>query len=134
MAPKAERVDQISIFLKNRAGVVADLCTALTEQHINIRALTVMDTVDVGTLRMVVDDVELAKTALSNTGATYRISPDLALAIASAPGAFARVARTMAKAGVNIEYVYASAIGGGDRSLGIFRVNNVEKAMTLTYS
>ncbi|MCH7813416.1 MAG: ACT domain-containing protein [Planctomycetes bacterium] len=134
MAPKAERVEQISIFLKNRAGVVADLCTALTEQHINIRALTVMDTVDVGTLRMVVDDVELAKTALGNTGAAYIIVPVVALAIENAPGAFARVARTMAQAGVNIEYVYASAIGGSERSLGIFRVNNVEKALSLTYA
>ncbi|MFQ5492090.1 MAG: ACT domain-containing protein [Phycisphaerae bacterium] len=133
MDAKAARVEQISIFLSNRPGVVADLCAALTEQHINIRALTVLDTTDIGTFRMVVDDAEQAKETLQVAGASYVVVPVMALPIKNAPGAFSDVARIMADNGVNIEYVYASAMMGTDRSLGIFRVSDLEKALSLDY-
>ena len=133
MAIRAEKTDQISIFLKNRAGVVADLCTALTEQKINIRALTVLDTVDIGTLRLIVDDPESAEQALKNSGASYVVVPVVVLPILNAPGAFAAVAQLMAEHHVNIEYVYATAMPGTERSLGIFRVNDVDKALTIDY-
>jgi len=133
MTTKAEQVEQISVFLANRPGALADLCTALTEQRINIRALTVVDTMDVGMLRLVVDDPDSAKKALKNSGAAYMVVPVVALAMDNAPGAFADVARTMADHEVNIEYAYASAEPSTQRSLGIFRVNDVDRALRIAY-
>ncbi|MHC4089922.1 MAG: ACT domain-containing protein [Planctomycetota bacterium] len=133
MTTKAEAVEQISIFLENRSGVVADICAALTEHEINIRALTVLDTIDIGTLRLIVDDAEKAKEALKNAGAAHMAVPVLALPIKNAPGAFAEVAQLMAQHDVNIEYVYATALSGSDRTLGIFRVDDMESALSLSY-
>jgi hypothetical protein len=133
MTTKAETTQQISVFLENRPGVVADLCSALTESSINIRAITVLDTTDVGTLRMVVDDPEKAKESLKNAGAAYMVVPVVTLPIKNSPGAFAEVARLMAGNEVNIEYIYASAVPGSKRCLGVFRVDSVEKALSIEF-
>ena len=134
MAGKARKLEQISVFLENRAGVVADLCAALTEQRIDIQALTVLDTIDIGTVRMIVNDPEKAKEALQNSGAAYMVVPVIGLEIENVPGSFAAVAKTMANNGVNIEYIYATATPGTDRCLGIFRVDDADKAITLDYA
>ncbi len=133
MTTKAERLEQFSVFLRNRPGVVADLCTALTEQHIDIRAVSVLDTIDIGILRMIVDDPEKAKSALETSGAAYMVASVVGLAIKNTPGGFTNVVRTMADHGVNIEYVYASAISGSEHTLGVFRVDDVDKALDIEF-
>lgn len=130
---RARAEEQISAFLKNRPGIVADLCTALNERHINIRALTVLETVDVGTLRMVTDNTELAKQVLSETGAAYVVVPVLSIVIPNRPGAFARIASGFARHGINIEYVYATALGGDGDTLAIFRVSDIERAIEIEF-
>lgn len=130
---KAKEETQLSVFLGNRPGVVADLCRSLIDANINIRALTVLDTVDIGTMRMVVDNAERAKDALKGTAAAYVLVPVLSLELPNRPGAFAQVARTLANAGVNIEYVYATAAPTTDRSLAIFRVSDLATALKLEY-
>lgn len=130
---QATAENQISAFLANKPGVVADLCSALTEHHINIRAITVLETIDIGTLRLIVDDVEAAKEALREAGAAFVVVPVITIPIANKPGEFARIARTIANAGINIEYVYATAVPDSDRSLGIFRVSDCERALALHF-
>lgn len=131
---KARQETQISVFLGNHPGVVADICTSLTEQGISIQAMTVLDTVDVGTMRMIVNDVEKTKAALKGTAAAFITVPVLCIDIPNQPGAFAKIARTMSNAGVNIEYVYATAILGSEATLGVFRVNDVDTALKLEYA
>ena len=128
-----EEVEQISIFLENRAGVVADLCAHLTEREISIRAMAVLDTIDIGTVRMVVDDPEKAKEALAAAGAAYVTVKCLAVEVPDRPGGFAGVARKLSLAGVNIEYIYASTVPGAEKAVGIFRVSDLERALTLSY-
>lgn len=130
---KAKEELQISAFLGNRPGVIAELCTALAEARVSIGALTVLDTVDVGTLRMVVDNVERATDALKACSAAHVMVPVLSLQLPNRSGAFGEVARIMSDAGVNIEYVYATALPGTDKTLGIFRVNDLHTALMLEY-
>lgn len=130
---RAKETTQLSVFLGNRPGMVADLCTTLTEAEVSIRAMTVLDTVDVGTMRMVLDDGEKAKNALRGSGAAYVEVPVITLEIQNRPGAFAKIARTMADSGVNIEYVYATGMPGTDRTLGVFRVSDVDTAIKLDF-
>jgi hypothetical protein len=128
---RAEPQTQISVFLANRPGVVAHVCGALAEQGINIRAMTVLDTVDIGTMRMVVDDVEGAKRALDGSGAAYVEVPVISIPIPNTEGGFARIARTLAGANVNIEYFYATATPNSEHTLGIFRVSDNDKALEI---
>lgn len=128
-----EEVEQISIFLENRAGVVADLCAHLTEREINIQAIAVLDTIDIGTVRMVVDDPEKAKEALASAGAAYVTVKCLAVEVPDRPGGFSGVARKLSLAGVNIEYIYASTLPDAEKAVGIFRVSDLERALTLNY-
>ena len=133
MQCKCEEVEQISIFLENRAGVVADLCAHLTEREIDIRAITVLDTIDIGTVRMVVDDPDKAKEALAAAGAAYVTVRCLAVEVPDRPGGFANAARKLSLSGVNIEYIYASTLPGAEKAMGIFRVSDLERALTLNY-
>lgn len=126
--------EQISAFLGNHPGVVADLCEALNERNINIRALTVLETCDIGTLRMIVDNVELTKEVLRTWGAAYIVSPVIAITIPDRPGAFGQIARRLANEGINIEYVYASALPGSHSTLGVFRVSDTERALEMDFS
>lgn len=130
---KAEETTQLSVFLGNTPGVVADLCTALTNADISIRAMTVLDTVDVGTMRMIVDDVDRAKRALKGSSAAYVEVPVITIGIDNQPGAFAKIARRMADAGVNIEYVYATVAPGADLTLGVFRVSDIDTALKIDF-
>lgn len=130
---RATAEKQISAFLKNKPGVVADLCDELSNHGVNIKAMTVMDTVDIGTTRMVVDDVEAAMRALRVKGAAFVVVDVVAISIANKTGAFAHVARKMSNAGVNIEYFYATAHQGTDRSFAVFRVSEYERALELDY-
>jgi hypothetical protein len=131
---RSEEVEQITIFLENRPGVIADLCAHLTEREISIRAITVLDTIDIGTVRMVLDDPEKAKEAFAAAGAAYVSVKCLAVEVPHRPGGFASVARKLSLAGINIEYFYASALGEGGSAMGIFRVSDLERALTLNYN
>ena len=124
---------QISAFLENTPGVVARLCNELAEKGINIRAMTVLDTVDIGTMRMVVDDIEKAKTTLTEAGAAYVEVPVLSVVLPNEPGAFARVARKLSANNINIEYFYTTAANGSDQTLAIFRVSDAEAAQALEF-
>jgi hypothetical protein len=130
---KARAEEQISAFLANKPGIVADLCAALNEHRVNIQAMTVLDTVDIGTMRMVVDDVEAAKRALREAGAAFVVVPVVAISIPNKPGAFARIARTMASHGINIEYFYVTAHAGTPVSLAIFRVSDYQGALEVEF-
>jgi hypothetical protein len=113
--------------------VVAHLSAALAQRGVNIRAITVLDTVDIGTMRMVVDNLEAAREALDQAGAAYVSVPVIAIPIPNALGGFAQIARTLAAANINIEYVYATAVPGTESTLGIFRVSDHEAALELDF-
>ena len=124
---------QISAFLANRAGIVADFCAALTEQGVNIRAICVLDSVDIGTVRMIVDDVEKAKAALDAAGAAYIEVPVITVPIPNTSGSFARLARSLAVRGINIDYFYTSATPDAQHALGVLRVSDTEGALAVEF-
>ena len=64
------RVEQISVFLENKAGRLAEVTRLLAEAAINIRALSLADTSDFGILRLIVNDNDRAKEVLSKNGFT----------------------------------------------------------------
>ena len=122
-----ELVKQLSIFLQNKPGVLAEVCGALSEKKINILGISVSDTVDHAVVRLVVSDPDLAREALESGGALVVESDIAQLDLADSPGILGEVAEKLAEAGVNIEYAYGTAPFDGKARVYV-RVSDSEKA------
>jgi hypothetical protein len=130
---RAKPETQLSAFLANRTGVIADLCSTMAERGVSIEAMMVLDTADIGTVRFVVDDVELAKQALDDVGAAYVEIPVISVPIPNRLGAFAAAARALAAAHINIEYFYATAIPTSEYTIAVFRVSDQQAALDIEF-
>lgn len=104
---------QLSVFLENRAGVLARLAADLARHAISIRALTVANLVDHSLVRLVVSEPRKALHLLGDRGVLVVTAPVVAIEMPDRAGELARVARLLGRAGVNIEYAYGSCAGGG---------------------
>ncbi|MCP4898248.1 MAG: acetolactate synthase [bacterium] len=134
MGYACEKVEQLTLFLENRPGILADLCAHMAESGVNIRATTTLEGRDCGVVRLVVDKTEDAKATLTNAGVAFTTTECLALRMPNHPGGFAGAARVLSLAGVNIDYIYASTIAGAQSALGIFGVSDLDKALSLNWS
>ena len=91
MTITSERVEQITLFLENRPGILADLCAHLADRSINIRAITTLESTETGAVRLVVDRTDAAKESLAEAGVPFTTSECLALEMPNAPGCRPRV-------------------------------------------
>ncbi len=123
------RVEQISIFLENKSGRLADVTDVLAASGVNIRALSLADTADFGILRLIVDKVEQAKQALKEKGFTIGRTEVLALEVPDRPGGLAEILHILGKAGINVEYMYAFVQRSLKNAIVIFRFDELEKAI-----
>ncbi len=121
-------VKQLTILLENKPGALAQACSELATKDINILAMSVLDTIDSGLIRMVVSDPARAKKVLEGTGLNVIETDVLALEMTDKPGTLAEIARQLYKARINIEYAYVSVPPDKGKSLGIFWVSNLKKA------
>lgn len=121
-------VKQLTILLENKPGALSNVCADLASKKINILALSVLDTIDSGLVRMVVDDHEHAVKELTTSGLNVIETDVLSLEMTHKPGTLADITRQLSKAKINIEYVYGSVPPGDGTSIGIFWVSNLKKA------
>jgi hypothetical protein len=119
---------QLSVFLENRAGVLADVAADLARHGISIRALTVANLVDHSIVRLVVSEPQKALHLLGERGVLVVTSPVLALEIPDEAGMLSAMARRLGRAGVNIEYAYGSTPIGGGRAVVYLHVSDLKKA------
>jgi len=120
------RVKQLSIFLENRLGRLAEVARVLGDAGINIRALSLADTADFGILRLIVNDPEKAHTILQEAGYTSQITDVVAVEVDDRPGGLRDVMDVLEKAGINVEYMYAFVARKGERALLVFRFEDIE--------
>jgi hypothetical protein len=120
---------QLSIFLENKPGVLADVCKALGAYDINIRGMSISDTVDHAVVRLIVNDPKKAVHILGEHGALVVETEVLALKLADKPGELAKMARKFARAKINIEYAYGTSVA--DQATIYMRVSDVKKAVQL---
>ncbi len=121
-------VKQLTILLENKPGALSNVCSDLASKDINILALSVLDTIDSGLVRMVVDDHEHATKVLADSGLNVILTDVLSLEMPHKPGTMADITRQLSKAKINIEYAYVSVPPGDGTSIGIFWVSNLKKA------
>lgn len=124
------RVEQIAVFLENKSGRLAEITAVLADNNINIRALSVADTADFGILRLIVDKVELAKKVLKENGFTVGKTNVLAVEVPDRTGGLATVLKSIEKAGLNVEYMYAFVNKTGENAVLIFRFEDMDKAIS----
>ena len=124
-------VEQISVFLENKAGRLADVTRTLAEANVNIRALSLADTSDFGILRLIVDDNDKAKAELKKAGFTVGKTDVVAVEVEDKPGGLYYILRILQKANVNVEYMYAFVQTGGDKAVLIFRFDNLDEAVKI---
>lgn len=102
-------IAQLSVFVENKPGHLADTLATLGAGGVNVLSFTIADTADYGILRLVVDDVERAKSLLGAGGYAVVENPVVCAALPNKPGVLAAVARLVSDSGLDIEYVYLGA-------------------------
>lgn len=102
---------QLTISLPNAAGQLAKLAGIIARAKANIQAISVVDSTEVGMVRVVVDKFNAARTALKSSGLSFTETPVLVVSMEDKPGQLAGTAAKLAKAGINIQYVYGSTCG-----------------------
>jgi hypothetical protein len=123
-----EIAKQVTAFLENKPGRLANICSALGREKINILALTVMDSKEHSVLRLVADDLTRTKAALKAIGTPFQESEVIIVELENRPGALARICEKLAGDHVNIDYAYCSSGARNGRTIGIFKVSNLVKA------
>ena len=121
------RTTQLTVSLKSKRGVLAQLAKTLADAKVNIVSLSADAVSGRGKIRLIVSDAVKAKRALKK--AKYRVSdePAFTVRMQNKPGAVARAADRLAKAGVNIKSAYATTTGRGGATV-VFTVGSVAKA------
>jgi hypothetical protein len=122
-------VKQVSVFLENRAGRLAEVTGILADQKINIRALSLADSADFGILRLIVDDVEKAKGILKKEGMTVGETDVVAVEVPDRPGGLAHLLQVFKDENVNVEYMYAFVKAPSRSAVMIFRFEDPQGAV-----
>ena len=126
-------IKQLSVFVENSAGSLQHIVDALSEHHINIRALSVADTTEFGILRLIVDDEEKALSVLKEIGVVSKVTDVIAVAIDDCAGGLANVTRLISAAGLNMEYAYAFLGRNAEKALLVIKASDealAEKVLT----
>ena len=98
---------QITIFLENKPGRLAEVTNFLAEENINIHALSIADTTDFGILRLIVSDPNKTKEALKEKGYMVQTTEVVAVAMGHNPGSLHKVLKELEILDISIEYMYA---------------------------
>jgi len=125
------KVEQISVFLENKPGALAEVTRILGETGVNIRALSLADTKDFGILRLIVNDIEKAKEVLGQKGFTVRKTEVVAVEVPDRPGGLAEIMKVLAEAKINVEYLYAFVQQSGENAIIIFRFDETDRAIAV---
>lgn len=122
---------QFSVTLVNKPGRLAAMLAALNKEKVNLRALSVMDSGDRGTLRFVPEDIAAATEVLDKINVRFDSSDVLLVEIPNQPGGFRKICERLAADHLNIDYAYCSFVAQGNAKgggLAVIKVNDLQKA------
>lgn len=122
-------IDQISVFVENKTGRLANIMEVLNKNGIDIRAMTIADTADFGILRLIVNDTDKAIEALHGDGCIAAVNKVIAFTIPDVSGALYNVMGKINECGINIEYMYSVMGKTAGRADIVIRVEDNEQAI-----
>jgi hypothetical protein len=120
-------VKQLSVFIENKAGAVANIAKLLGSNNINIRSLQIADSTDFGILRLIVDDGAKALDLVKNEGYTAKLTDVISVVVPDKPNGLNELLQLLADNNIEIDYLYVFI---GKNNLGaeaILKTSNIEK-------
>lgn len=121
-------MQQLSVFVENRIGSISKVTHAISENGVNLRAISAFDTPDYCVLRIVVDQPELAKNILTEKGFAVKITDVLAVELQDKPGELDRVLELLAEYELSINYIYSCVLRGEKSPLMVLNINDMKQA------
>ncbi|OGR11896.1 MAG: amino acid-binding protein [Desulfobacterales bacterium RIFOXYA12_FULL_46_15] len=121
--------EQISIFVENKEGRLAEVTAILRDAGVNIRALSLADTTDFGVLRLMVNDNEKAEKALKKEGFTVGMTKVMVVEVVDKPGGLNQILDPLSENEVNVEYMYAFSNPQCENAVMVFRFDDYDKAL-----
>ena len=118
---------QISVFLENRTGQLADITRMLAENGVDIRAISIAETADYGLARMIVDDASKASSILLQHGDILSMTPVWAVEVPDSPGGLADLLGVLADNGIAVEYMYSLFTHCAGKAYMVLRISDEEK-------
>lgn len=128
------KVQQISIFLENKSGRLAEVTRVLAKAGVNIRALSIADTSDFGILRIIVNDIDKAMAVLKENDFTASKTDVVAVEVPDTPGGLSRILDILEKDSINVEYMYAFVERSSSNAVIIFRFDENNRAIQMLSS
>ena len=122
-------IKQLSIFVENKQGRMAEITRLLAENQIDIRALSIADTTDYGILRLIVNKPEQAMEAMKKEGMTVTLTNVIAIAVPDCPGGLNKAVEVLSEKNIGIEYMYAFLNPKRETAFVILRVEDNERAI-----
>ncbi len=123
------QVEQISVFIENKSGRLAEIARVLGDAGINIRALSLADTTDFGILRLIVNNREKAMQVLKERGFTVSKTEVVAVEVPDRPSGLSAILQALDGESINVEYMYAFVERCGENAVIIFRFDETERAI-----
>ena len=115
---------QISVFLENRAGQLAEITRLLAQEGVDIRALSIAETADYGLARMIVSDAHKASDVLLHHGDILSMTPVYAVEVPDAPGGLAEMLGLLAENHIDVEYMYSLFTHVEGKAYMVLRITN----------
>ncbi|MEE0898111.1 MAG: ACT domain-containing protein [Acutalibacteraceae bacterium] len=124
-------VNQISVFLENRNGQLAEITGLLAENKINLRAISIAETADYGVLRLIADDSEKATSVLLANGNIINMNPVTVVAVPDEPAGLSELLKLLSAGDISIEYMYSLFTHQNDKAYMVFRVTDYDNFIEL---
>ncbi|MBQ7292629.1 MAG: ACT domain-containing protein [Clostridia bacterium] len=121
-------IKQLSIFIENKVGRLQAIMDTLSENNINIRALSIAETTEFGILRIITPDVEKAKQVLREVDVISKITDVIAVYIDDKAGGLAKMLKSITDAEINVEYMYAFLGRTEGKALMVLKADDEAKA------
>lgn len=121
-------VKQICVFLENKPGCLAELIDILSQNNIDMRAMSIAEMQDFGILRIIVKDTYNAVRIIKEAGFVTSVNEVLAVAIPDQPGALLQTLTALGEANINLDYSYAFTTAKKDMAYTVLRVTDNDKA------
>lgn len=125
-------IKQLSIFLENKSGRLAEVLGVLGDAGIAIKALTIADTSEYGILRLIVSDDAKALEALRSEGFSVNFTDVISIATPNEAGSFAKILKTMAANSISVEYMYAFSFN--QKAAIVMRPENITRTIEVMKS
>lgn len=117
-------IQQITVFLENRTGQLAEITNLLAKHQLDIRAISIAETSDYGLVRMIVDDAQKASSVLLEYGAILSMNSVWAVEVSDCPGGLSRLLNALTENDVSVEYMYSLFTRKGDCAYMVLRVDH----------